>query len=57
VADDEKNETTEEPEVSDTTEPVAEEETPAEVSDTPAPKWKRRPRSSGVDAEEVSDTC
>ena len=57
MADDEKNETTEEPEVSDTTEPVAEEETPAEVSDTPAPKWKRRPRSSGVDAEEVSDTC
>jgi small subunit ribosomal protein S17 len=48
---------TDETRVSDTTEPVAEEHTPAEVSDTPAPEAEETPEvEADATPEEVSDT-
>ncbi len=56
MADDETN--IEEPGVSDTPEPVAEEETPVEVSDTSTPEAEETPEvEADATPEEVSDTA
>jgi small subunit ribosomal protein S17 len=55
MADEEKEELVSDTGVSDTSEPVAEEQTPAEVSDTPTPEPEETPEAEST-PEEVSDT-